>query len=927
MDSVTLDYRTLLNGTASDFDTRYASTSSSNNGTVTFAPGETNATISIRADSDTTDEPDEAITLELSNLSENADFANGEAVTRVFGTILDNDGDGSNLSVFVSDPVIVEGDNGAREAVFDIVLSREVNDSFSLSYYTVDGSAQAGSDYTATNGSATFLPGQTSTQISVPITTDTVAETSEYFSLVVSPPLSPQFDTTGAVGNAHILDDDSGAGAVVSIEGSATQESYNNYVRFTVTLSEPPVDAVSMDYRVLLSDSAGNDDLRYYSTSTSNNDTLTFAPGQTTASVFVRLDSDSIDERDGAFTLELTNLSENATFAGGGNSLSALGFSLDNDGVGANAILEVLDPVLTEGDGGIQYAVFEIQLSRPATTAFTVDYETADITAFAGSDYVATSGTLTFEEGQDRAAVRVRVLGDTLSEATESFALNLSTSPNVSLGTAGLSGEATLIDNDSGSGLLPVLSITDTVNTNESYNGYLRYVVTLSEPSDEPVTVDYTTVLGSALDSDLYYTSSSSSNNGSLTFQPGETSHSIYLRADSDSLDERDESVLIRLENPAGAVLAGGVSSLTAAAFIQDNDGLGLNIAAVGQPARIDEPASGAVTVAVPLTLSQAPDEELVFNVYVTGGTASQGQDFSLVSSQVVFAAGQTSSAVRLTVSSDFADEAPETVILNYQPVAGSEFAGTIPEHILTLGNFTQATELDDSIRGSVGNDSIDGLAGNDWILGEDGNDTLRGGNGVDTISGGSGDDFIFGGGDAADLRDVIYAGAGNDSADGGYGNDELRGDAGNDTLVGGFGADTIIGGDGNDVLTGQAWSDAIFGGNGNDFINGGFGFDRVNGGAGADQFYHLGADGHGSDWIQDYSAAEGDRLVYGGGAATADDFLVQRATTPGAGAAGVQEVFITHIPSGDLLWALVDGDAQGALMVTANGVSFDLLA
>jgi hypothetical protein len=99
-----------------------------------------------------------------------------------------------------------------------------------------------------------------------------------------------------------------------------------------------------------------------------------------------------------------------------------------------------------------------------------------------------------------------------------------------------------------------------------------------------------------------------------------------------------------------------------------------------------------------------------------------------------------------------------------------------------------------------------------------------------------------------------------------------------------------------------------------------------VNGGVGADQFYHIGNAGHGSDWIQDYSAAEGDVLFYGA-SAVKSDFLIQRATTASAGADDVQEVFITHISSGVLLWALVDGDAQTELNVKVGGTTFDLLS
>lgn len=233
----------------------------------------------------------------------------------------------------------------------------------------------------------------------------------------------------------------------------------------------------------------------------------------------------------------------------------------------------------------------------------------------------------------------------------------------------------------------------------------------------------------------------------------------------------------------------------------------------------------------------------------------------------------------------------------------------------------------DDTLQGGTAGDTMNGIQGNDMLLGGEGDDSLLGGEGSDTLVGNEGNDTLVGGDTETDLGDVAYGGVGNDSIDGGYGNDELRGDAGNDTIAGGFGADTIIGGTGNDALTGSAFGDLLFGGDGNDFINGGFGFDRVNGGTGTDKFFHLGIADHGADWIQDYTA-EDDVLLYGGGAgpATPDDFLIQRAETANAGIAGVQEVFVTHIPTATLLWALVDGDALSAIYVQIGTESFDLI-
>lgn len=231
-----------------------------------------------------------------------------------------------------------------------------------------------------------------------------------------------------------------------------------------------------------------------------------------------------------------------------------------------------------------------------------------------------------------------------------------------------------------------------------------------------------------------------------------------------------------------------------------------------------------------------------------------------------------------------------------------------------------------DTLTGTGFDDMLDGLAGNDRLDAGEGNDTLQGGEGTDTLIGGAGNDVIWGGASQNDRRDVIYAGTGNDRIDGGYGNDELRGDAGADTITGGFGADTVVGGAGDDNLNGHALSDLVFGGDGNDFVNGGFGHDRVNGGAGADVFFHLGIFDHGSDWIQDYRAREGDVLLFGNGSATREQFQVNFTDTPGAGMTGIDEAFVIYRPTGQIMWALVDGGAQSSINLQIGADVFDLL-
>ncbi len=237
----------------------------------------------------------------------------------------------------------------------------------------------------------------------------------------------------------------------------------------------------------------------------------------------------------------------------------------------------------------------------------------------------------------------------------------------------------------------------------------------------------------------------------------------------------------------------------------------------------------------------------------------------------------------------------------------GDEMNNTLTGTQAPNGDLLVGRGGNDVLNGLDGPDILEGGAGNDILRGDAGNDVLRGGDGADTVNGGAGNDALFGGDSDADLRDVIFGGAGNDRIDGGAGNDSLAGGAGADIIEGGAGADTVIGNAGADVLTGSAFSDLIFGNDGFDFINGGFGSDRVNGGAGADRFFHAGVAGHGSDFIQDYSGTQGDRLVWGGGAASQGQFQVNYATTPNAGG-GTQEAFVIYRPTGQILWALIDG-------------------
>lgn len=251
---------------------------------------------------------------------------------------------------------------------------------------------------------------------------------------------------------------------------------------------------------------------------------------------------------------------------------------------------------------------------------------------------------------------------------------------------------------------------------------------------------------------------------------------------------------------------------------------------------------------------------------------------------------------------------------------------------------FDAAADGADMIFGGAGNDEIhvgswadgdDGFAnthtgsGADFASGGDGNDILIGDAGADTLTGDAGNDTVK----AGDGKDFVDGGTGDDNLDGGNGADLIYGGSGDDTMFGGTEGDTLVGQDGDDVLSGGSSGDLLFGGDGDDFLNGGFGNDRINTGTGDDKIFHAGVAGHGTDFVQDYDG-DSDVFIFGGNAnATEDDFLVQFAETANAGEAGVSEAFITYEPTGQILWALIDGAEQDQINISLGGETFDLLA
>jgi uncharacterized repeat protein (TIGR01451 family) len=95
--------------------------------------------------------------------------------------------------------------------------------------------------------------------------------------------------------------------------------------------------------------------------------------------------------------------------------------------------LTIADAVVVEGNSGQTNMSFAVRISPPSPLPVSVNFATADFTAQAGSDYVATNGTLNFVYPETNKVITVLVNGDTNIEAGESFFVNLSGPVNANL--------------------------------------------------------------------------------------------------------------------------------------------------------------------------------------------------------------------------------------------------------------------------------------------------------------------------------------------------------------------------------------------------------------------------------------------------------------------------------------------------------------
>ncbi|MEA3207025.1 MAG: hypothetical protein QOE70_82 [Chthoniobacter sp.] len=628
---------------------------------VTIPAGATSVLVRTPISDDLLDEPVENFTLQATVV------AGATLNPSATGTATINDDD-ATPSLAIGGVTVNEA---AGTATFTVTLSAAGGQTVTVNYATSSGTAVSGLDFTGVAGGLTFLPGETSHTISVPILNDTTFEGSESFNVTLSGAVNASISS--AVGVGTILDDGTGPGGAdndlpaVTMSNVSVTEDFNPYAVFTLVLSHPATMAISFDLN--LSDGTALGGGTDYGTSGAGNlqvstdgganwvdaTSVTFAPGQTSVQVRTPIASDTLDEAAETLTLTATRTSGPTSNA----SLVSTATINDDD---ATPGLSIGDVTVNEAAGT---ATFTVTLSAPSGQTVSVDYATADATATAGADYLGQTGSLNFAPGVTSQTVTVSILNDAIFENSEAFLVTLGNATHAAISDG--TGLGTIRDNGTGPGGAdndtPTLSVTSPVVV-EGTNAYAVFSVKLSNPSTTPVSVSLALADGTAEgNGDDYVTSLEVSTDGGInwtpastaTLTPGSVSFLVRTPIVEDLINEVVEDFTLTATVTSGLTTNGAA---TGTATIMDDDAppaLSINDVTVNEKA-------GTITFTVSLNVQS--DQIVTVNYATANGTATTGSDYTAATGTLTFAPGVTSLTVSVPILDDAVFENSEAFLV-----------------------------------------------------------------------------------------------------------------------------------------------------------------------------------------------------------------------------------------------------------------------
>jgi predicted extracellular nuclease len=431
--TVSLDRPAPFGGVTFDIATADSSATTANGDYVanaavgaTIAESGTSYQFQVTVNGDDAVEADENFLVNVTNVV-GATVTDGQAV----GTITNDDA----VGIFsIDDVTVTEGNSGTTPMTFTVTRASGDDGAVAIDY-TISAPGGAGfaaaGDFaggTVFSGTLNFADGETSKTIVLDVVGDTDFEPNETFTIGISSS-TPGVTFGDASGLGTINNDDAAPAGSFSIDDVSHNEGdggATNYL-FTVSRTGGSGGAVTVDYAIPTSGGAGLADTGDFAAGSIFSGTLSFADGETSKNIAIDIQGDTTFEPDDTFAVNLSN----ATGGAGIADAQGIGTIVNDDPAPVAGSVSIADISIVEGNAGTSILTLTVTRSG-GTAAFDVNYATSNggtpghASATAGSDYAATSGTLSFAEGQDTASIMVTINGDTTPELNEEFTVTLS---------------------------------------------------------------------------------------------------------------------------------------------------------------------------------------------------------------------------------------------------------------------------------------------------------------------------------------------------------------------------------------------------------------------------------------------------------------------------------------------------------------------
>lgn len=585
--------------------------------------------------------------------------------------------------ISVQDVTKLESAAPPHSFALKVTPAPDVGEIITVNFATSDGTATAAdSDYAPTSGTAIFDAAGNAT---VPLTVngDSRYENNETFFLDLSGGISNVPGTTVNISDGRgqfiLVNDD--PPPVVSISGPATVAEGTGgltSVTYAVALSPPSGLPATVAFTTTNGTASAPDDYEAQA------GTLAFAPGETSKPVVVQVVGETVFEPDEAFSVDLSTPS-NATLG-----TASAETTISNDDTPATAQFSISDASVEEGNIGFTTFTFKVALSHtPVPGPATVQVATADGTAHQPSDYVAKSGTLTFAAAgtQD---FEVQVVGDTSSEATERFVVDLS-SPGCAacpVGTfADAQGQGTIV-NDDGVANQPENQIdVNDASTTEGSAATFSLSRGSPCPAATSVQIPFDTrsfadgqPSGSATEGTDYPRTT-----GSVVLGAGQSSATFSVNAFQDDTDESDETFFVFLGTPTGTCTSSIDDGQGRGTIVDDDDEPAPtppgNVVITGERRVVRERNLGTRFCRVPVTLSRSSTQAVTVKFATRDSTATAGEDYVATSGTLTFAPGVTKQKAAITVNGDRTSERPrrQRIFLDLTEPTGGATIGKSP--------------------------------------------------------------------------------------------------------------------------------------------------------------------------------------------------------------------------------------------------------